>query len=438
MAKKFYRSIEQLLRQIDASQGTEEMLRTIVRRLVEAYAEPYGIASGRLYRERAADYVLIESIGEFGASIAGKTVPRSYPIVRQIEKERLVQVSSRSHGFDPDLESQFTHLENAAVLVGDNPAYIISLGIRRPESREELLVMLETIRTAVGLKLRQNILEDQLRQARGIQMSLLPRRLPNLKGFELAAVTRPAEEVGGDVYDVLRLGGDALGIMVADSSGHGLPAALQARDVVIGLRMATARDQKITAMIHRLNRVIHRSSLASRFISLFYCEIEQCGDVFYVNAGHCPPLLLGADGEVRELASTGPVLGPLPDVRFRRGYAELEPGCTLVVFSDGVTERKEGDGDGVGERREFGRDRLLELCRRHQGRSARFLAGAILKAVRDFGGGAPWQDDVTVLVVRRQAPSSPRGRGGDEDGPGADSGAGPGPAAGGSPTRRRR
>ena len=80
--------------------------------------------------------------------------------------------------------------------------------------------------------------------------------------------------------------------MLADASGHGLPAALQARDVVIGMRMGQAEDEKITATVSRLNRVIHRSGLASRFISLFYGELEETGNMAYVNGGHCPPLLL--------------------------------------------------------------------------------------------------------------------------------------------------
>lgn len=403
MGKKFYRSIEQLLHQIDATGGAEEMLRTVTRRLVEAYAEDYGIASARLYRERETDYLLIESIGEFGQRIVGKTIPRSYPIVRRLERERLVQISARTRGFDAKLESRFTALENAAILIGGKPSYILSLGIRHEGSLEELLIMLQTIRATVGLKLRQNLLEDQLRQARSIQLSLLPRRLPRFQGYEVAAVTRPAEEVGGDVYDAQRLGAEVLALAVADSSGHGLPAALQARDVLIGLRMGMARDQKVVATVQRLNRVIHRTGLSSRFISLFYGELAQCGDIFYVNAGHTPPLVVAPNGDVRELPSGGPVLGPLPEARYRRGYAELPPGGLLVAFSDGVTERKGTTGGPDEEPEEFGRERLIEVCRRQLGRPARVVAAAILKAVRDFGGGADWEDDVTIMVVRRHS-----------------------------------
>jgi len=416
--KKFFRTIERLMREIDASKDAEGILQAIMRRLLAADSDTYGIESARLYREKGQEFVLIESIGEYGEAIAGKSVPRSYPIVQEIEKRRLVLISPDSPGFDPEVEEQFTHLDNAAILLGKNPGYILSLGIKHTGSEDELLVLLETIRASAGLKLRQSELESQLRQARTIQLSLLPRRLRQLEGFELAAATYPAEEVGGDLYDVQRIDGDLLGIAVADASGHGLPAALQARDVVIGLRMGAAKDQKILATVERLNRVIHKSGLSSRFISLFYAEVEETGNVVYVNCGHCPPLLFNPRGKVFELPSSGPVLGPLPTARYRRSYANLRPGEYLVLFTDGVTERKADEetdqADDDAGQLEFGRERLIDICRENLGCSAKELVSAITEAVREFGGGQPFADDVTVMVLRRLpadrfAPKKPLG-----------------------------
>jgi sigma-B regulation protein RsbU (phosphoserine phosphatase) len=400
MPKKFYRDIEKLLTDIDDSTDAEQMLIAIMRRLVKTGQQRYGIASGRLYREETESYVLIESIGEFGDAIAGKSVPKSYPIVREIERKRLVLISPDTPGFDPELEAQFSNLDNAAIMVGTRPSFIMSLSIQHTGSEETLLVMLETIRAAVGLKLRQGTLEDQLRQAQSIQLSLLPRRLPHLEGFEIAAATYPADEVGGDVYDVQRVATGVLGIAVADASGHGLPAALQARDVITGLRMGVVKDQKISSTISRLNEVIHKSGLSSRFISLFYGELEETGNLFYVNCGHCPPLLFSADGEFRDLPSSGPVLGPLPRAIFRRSYATMQPGDYLVLFTDGVTERKapQADPDTL---LEFGNDNIIAVVQRYLGRSSRTMLNALIKAVRDFGDQAPWEDDVTVMVLRR-------------------------------------
>ncbi len=426
MYKKLYRDIEKLLRQIDGSAGTEDMLRTTMRGIVETCAQVYGIESGRLYREQAHDYLLIESIGGHGSRIVGKTVSKDYPVVQALEREFVVMISRDYPGFDPELEAQFSSLDYAAILVDATPAYILSFGVRRTEldeAEENLHLILETIRTAVGLKLRQSVLESQLRQAQTIQLSLLPRELPKLAGFELAAATFPAEEVGGDIYDAQTMETGTITVAVADASGHGLPAALQARDVITGLRMGVARDFKITATIRRLNRVINASGLSSRFVSLFYAEIEETGNVIYVNCGHCPPLIVNPEGAVFELPSNGPVLGPLPDMAYRRSFAQLRPGEVLLIYSDGLTERKqrlpaavsepapaptpvipgapEPEPAPEAEHEEFGTERLIGIAREHAHRPARDLLAAILTEVRDFGGGEPWEDDATLLVVRR-------------------------------------
>ena len=278
------------------------------------------------------------------------------------------------------------------------PVTRISLGIQHHGSEEDLLVLLETIRAAVGLKLRAQALADQVRQASTIQQSLIPPTLPRFAGFDIAAVTVPADDVGGDVYDVQEVEAGALGVLIADASGHGLPAALQARDVVIGMRMGQSKGEKITGMVSRLNRVIHDSGLASRFISLFYGELEPSGNLVYVNGGHCPPLLLANDDEVFELMTCGPVLGPLPDAVYRRGYVALRPGEILILFTDGVTERGQSDDDD--EPDEFGRDRLVEAVKELRHEPAAAIVEEILARVRAYGRG-PLADDVTILVIKR-------------------------------------
>lgn len=403
MHKRLYRTVEALLGTIDDSAGGEAMLRDVLHLLVDnPAAEQLGITSGRLYRERKQDYCLIESVGGLGAALAGKTISKDYQVVRDIERRRLWVISPSSPGFDPAVESQFGDTDSAAILVGRDPNYILSLSIRHHGSEEDLLVLLETIRAAVGLKLRMQVLASQMRQARSIQHSLLPGCLPALPGFEIAAVSLPADEVGGDVYDVQDVEPGTIGFLLADASGHGLPAALQARDVVVGMRMGQARGEKINATVARLNRVINQGGLASRFISLFYGELETTGGLVYVNGGHPPPLLATADGDVRELMTCGPVLGPLPDAVYRRGYVALEPGDALLVYSDGVTERLDPQGPGgEDDLHEFGRDRLAGLLAARRAEPAGDIAEAVIAAVRAFGREAPLADDVSVVVIRR-------------------------------------
>ncbi len=367
-------------------------------------ADHFGIASGRVYRERALDFVLIESIGEYGESIEGKTVSKDYGPVQRLLEERRFIFTPDSPGWDADLEAQFSHLNNAAIAVGQNPSYILSFSVENDDT-DELMIMLEAIRAVIGLKLRQGTLESQLRQAQAIQSSLLPQRMPPLEGFEIAARTLAADEVGGDVYDVQVLGPGMLGLMLADASGHGLPAALQARDVVVGMRMGQTHNEKITSLIERLNEVVHQTLLTSRFITLFYAEIEDTGNITYVNAGHCPPLLFTTAGEAYELQVSGPVLGPLPDAVYRRCYMTLRPGEMLVLFTDGVLERNPpGEGaDDDHEGVEFGRENVMKVCHAHRHDAAETVVDAVITALLEFGGDTPLDDDATVMVVKRLA-----------------------------------
>jgi len=402
--KKLYRTFESLLDHIDHSAGDEHMLVEILRVLVEKTEDQeFGVISGRLYREEDTEYLLIESIGEHGSAIAGKTVSKSYQVVKDIVRRRRWVISPDSPGFDPELEAQFNRADAAAILIGHDPSYILSLGIEHHGSEDDLMVLLETIRAAVGLKLREQALANQMRQAQVIQQSLVPPVLPTLDGYDIAGISQPADDVGGDVYDVQEVEADVLGLMIADASGHGLPAALQARDVVIGMRMGQAESEKITATIGRLNRVINQTSLASRFISLFYAELEKSGNIAYVNGGHCPPLLITPSDEVFELKTCGPVLGPLPDAVYRRGYLTLSPGEILVLYTDGVTERHDpatGETDET-DIEDFGRDRLIQAVSASRDQTAQDIAAEIMRQVKEYGDGAPLQDDVTVMIVKR-------------------------------------
>lgn len=405
MHKKLFRTVESVMQRIDHLVGAEAMLEEILHLLVESdETAALGVVSGRLYRERTEDYLLVKSISGLGPGIAGKTVSKTYPIVQAIERNRLWVISPESPGFDPDLEAELSDVDSAAFLVGRDPSYIISLGLRHHGSEDDLLVLLETIRAAVGIKLREQALAGQMEQARIIQQSLQSTHLPQLEGFEIAAESIPAEQVGGDIYDVQEVDKGVLGVMLADASGHGLPAALQARDVVIGMRMGQAENEKITTTVSRLNRVIHGSGLTSRFISLFYAELDCEGNLTYVNGGHCPPLLLTPDGEIYELKTSGPVLGPLPEADYRRAHVNIRPGEVLLLFSDGVTERlcagpqcqEQGD-----EPEELGRDGLARLGLQYRSLKAEQIIESILHDVRNYGGGRPFADDVSLMVIRR-------------------------------------
>jgi len=241
------------------------------------------------------------------------------------------------------------------------------------------------------LRLRE--LEDLLEQARAIQVSLLP-PTPSFGDFDIAAVSLPARVVGGDVYDMQLVDAETLAISVADASGHGLPAALQARDVVTGLRMGAERELKITRVIERLNRVIYQSGLTSRFVSLVFGELELNGTLTYINAGHPPPLLL-TDAGIQELTVGGGLLGPQPDSFYKRGFAHVDRGAALLLYSDGALEHGMTSGDA------FGAERLAQWLGEWREGSAREGLEDLVMRLRAHGKDAPFEDDVTLVFIRR-------------------------------------
>ena len=277
---------------------------------------------------------------------------------------------------------------------------MLAFGLRSGWERDHLDFAFNTIRNALNQRLAAVNLNSDIAQATEIQRSLLPRTLPPLPGFAFAARSIPASSVGGDFYDFLPQGPDAMGVALGDASGHGLGAALLARDVVTGLRMGAEREFKMIPMIERLNRVIGKSMLSTRFVSLFYGELETNGNLFYVNAGHPPPWIFGERG-MRRLTVGGSILGPLDTTTFKRGFAHLDRGDTLVIVTDGLLERENRKGDM------FGEHRIERSVREVQGQKAPVILDNIFRIADKFGGNKPWGDDTTAVVVTRDATPAP-------------------------------
>ncbi|HEX5781142.1 MAG TPA: PP2C family protein-serine/threonine phosphatase, partial [Solirubrobacteraceae bacterium] len=185
---------------------------------------------------------------------------------------------------------------------------------------------------------------------------------------------------------------------IADVSGHGLPAALQVRDIYMGLRMGLARDFKIVRTVERMNGIIHQSTLTSRFVSMFYGELELNGVFIYVNAGHPPPFHVARDGAVRFLEEGGPVLGPLAHASYERGFVVMKPGDTLVFYTDGIVEARGRDEEGKLE--EYGVARLLRVAADHRAEPAEAIVEAVFASLLEFTAEYAAEDDRTVMVVR--------------------------------------
>jgi sigma-B regulation protein RsbU (phosphoserine phosphatase) len=236
--------------------------------------------------------------------------------------------------------------------------------------------------------------DRELQIAQEIQRSLFPRERPRLEGFEIAAESRPCHQVGGDYYDFIPLEGGRMALVVADVSGKGTPASLVMASVHASLR-ATAGTDSPGVLLGRLNRFVCASTMESKYVTLFYAEIDPVSRrLRYVNAGHIPPCLVRASGEGERLRAGGPVIGLLEEAVYEEGEVTLEAGDLLAVVTDGVTEALT-----TGEE-EFGDERVCETLQGAEGSAESALRG-LVQAVEDWTGPAEgFGDDLTALIMR--------------------------------------
>lgn len=403
--RNLFRKLEENLGRIERSDDPLTMLTAILERLVEDFRDDLGLIGGRIYLRDEDAFALQTEYPTTGLH-RGFQIPVSYPPVQEVLAQGFVLHDLQDPGVDWAIEGALGVSTFAAIRVGETRRQIMAFSLRDHSDREHVIYTLNMIRHAINLKLRKAYLEDRVAEVREIQISLLPPGPPPFKGYDIWGASVPAEEVGGDLFDFIRVSERSLGLAIADSAGHGLPAALQARDAIIGLRMGVEDRLRVTAMMEKLNRVLSRSALASRFISLFYGEVEPNGNLLYCNAGHNPPLLFSGD-RVLELRQGGLILGPNPEARYERGYVCMEPGSILLLFTDGIVEAQNRFGEM------YGTPRLLDLVRSRPWDSARKLVEEVFVSVRDFSRTDPPADDQTVVAVIRLAPagSPPEDRG---------------------------
>lgn len=256
----------------------------------------------------------------------------------------------------------------------------------------------------VAARLERERLEEELRTARRIQERLLPHALPSPDGAELAALNLASRTVAGDYYEALRLADGRLLLAVADVSGKGLPAAMLAANLQAALHVLAdsiaAGTLDLPAATARLNRVIHRNTSMTTFITFFWGLFDPASGAFdYVNAGHNAPMLLRADGALDLLETGGILLGVLPETPFELGTTTLGTGDALALYTDGITEawNPEAEDDL------FGEERFEAILRSHRDEPAEAVCTAIREAVREHTHDGPLDDDFTLLVLRRTA-----------------------------------
>lgn len=238
--------------------------------------------------------------------------------------------------------------------------------------------------------------QAELSIARDIQLSFLPETIPYIRGYEIAPVSMPAREVGGDFYDIIvPISMDKIGILIADVSGKGVPAALfMALSRTITRANATWHKSAVD-VITETNTMITQDSRSGMFVTLFFAVMNpDARTITYVNAGHNPPLIFRTDGTREELTLTGPALGIMDDAFFTEDTTTLNIGDIFFMYTDGVTEAVNSKNE------EFGVERLDAIIRSNRHESAAFIKESVLSALVTYSEGQDQFDDITIIVMK--------------------------------------
>ena len=239
-------------------------------------------------------------------------------------------------------------------------------------------------------------LKGELEVAREIQLAMLPNGTYKAADIEICGMTRPANTVGGDFYDVLPTADGRVILTLGDVAGKGSPAALLMALLLAVLRTLVDEALEPTELMSRLNAQICRHSPASRFITLFYAVYEpSTGRLSYVNAGQNPPLVRRRGGNYEKLAATGVALGMFDQSTYSAVDTFLDPGDTLVLYSDGITEAEDPSGQPLEEAG------LENIVASYSSFSAAEIGTAVLKAVEVHAKASRFGDDLTILILKR-------------------------------------
>ena len=257
-------------------------------------------------------------------------------------------------------------------------------------------MLFRSLEAAQSQLVEKEALEHELRLARELQERILPRRLPTPSGFDLGARMVAAREVGGDFFDVFPLGGDALGLVVGDACGKGMPAALFMALTRSLLRAEAARAASPAAALRETNQHLAEMSTAGMFITIVYGILSySTGEFIYARAGHELPLIWDASGVLLALGrANGQPLGILPHPAIDVQAVRLPPGGTLLLFSDGVSEATNPQGGF------FGLEGVLATVQAHLGMPAQQLCDQLVNTLTAYRGASPQADDITLLAVR--------------------------------------
>lgn len=371
---------------------------------IEFHLEPFDThevsAEGRKLVDLLRGAIRLSRAAGFGDSGDGDPAPE----LKQVACEARLSTEA----LERIIRRVASEVQEIAQLLGMHTQQPASLPHSDPSQRLATRLALEGLEDTLA----RESLEQQLEMARVIQRKLLPEKTPALPGLELAAANRPSQHISGDYYDFIDILGGAKGIVVADVSGKGMPAALLASNLQASLRALGQAFSDPGELLGSVNRALYASTDPEHFATLFLAVLDPDGGGFrYASAGHNPPLLLRGDGSVEWLKPAGTPLGMFGEMRYPVTEVPLGPGDLVVAYTDGVTEAVD-DQDN-----EFTEDGLEQSIRsRVAAPCPEILAGIVQDVERHVLAGAPGRasdcdagaaaiaplgDDLTLVLMRR-------------------------------------
>jgi len=243
--------------------------------------------------------------------------------------------------------------------------------------------------------LERTRLQEEVNMARQIQLDLLPSKPPTIACSTLSAHSTPSRTVGGDFYDFIEIDGNRLGMVIADASGKGMPAALMIAQTQAIIRSEVNNGTPIAKMLKNINQQLAQSTSSEKYVTLFYGELDiKSGRFHYANAGHNYPILARKDGSMELLKTGGPIVGALLHMEYESDTVILGPDDMLVLFTDGLSEAMDE------HETEYGEERLRQLVVLNRGREAHELMETILNDVRAHDPANPPRDDTTIVALK--------------------------------------
>ncbi len=252
-------------------------------------------------------------------------------------------------------------------------------------------------REALSTRDKLVALQNELNVASSIQQSILPTDFPKGDDFEIFGNMEPARNVGGDFFDIILLDSGKIGLAVADVSDKGVPAALFMMSSRTLLKYAANTYQEPRDVLREVNDVLTEDNDAAMFVTMLYAVYDpRTGNLTYANGGHNTPIIVHPDGSATQIPLTGGIaLGVMDELEYEQKTVTIEPGDTLIMYTDGVTEAMNIDGE------EFGMERLCNLFADAPPTNLHESNSALFSAISDFEGDAPQSDDITCMMVRR-------------------------------------